>query len=437
MSHSQLNPPASTTEIAVVPAKDGGSPRLWLTLLLLAGLWHALFLLPAVRQMDAFGFGAEYPLFIDSYALLAAGETHALGGDPFRPMVLDVVNHRPHSYSSWWFALGDLGLTRADNVWFGALCALVFAGAAAASLRPRGRNEFFWLLGVAGSVPMLLAVNRANNDTVIFALLAPVVPCLLHPSRLVRLAAPFLIAVATGLKYYPAAACMVLLAELEPRDRRFRLGLVLLLLIMTGFSVADDLPQIARTQPTIEGLHGFGAANGLELLGVPAGWRGRAGMLAGLALGCAGWFARGRDRGLQRMAGDARWLHFILGATLLAGCFWIGKSWGYRWVFALWLAPFLWRPTRLEDLPAPLQAAWRVARLAFWPALWGGTVWIGVYVVTVALGHPPGYRVTITMWSALQAACWVFCGALTVMVGAFAWDGLLGLWPGRTTKTAD
>ena len=33
----------------------------------------------------------------------------------------------------------------------------------------------------------------------------------------------------------------------------------------------------------------------------------------------------------------------IVGAALLTGCFLAGTSYGYRWIFALWLAPLLWR----------------------------------------------------------------------------------------------
>jgi hypothetical protein len=408
---------------------------LWLWLALLAVGWHAMFM-ASPRWLGFFGFGAEYPLFIDSYAVLAAGETYALGGDPFQPMVLDPFNHRPHSYSSWWFALGDAGLTRADNAWFGALLAVAFAVAALAALRPRATGELWWLLGTACSAPVLLATTRGNNDLVIFALLAPLVPCLLYPSRLVRLAAPFLVVAAAGLKYYPVVAALLLLAEPEPRDRRFRLGLLFLLLLMAGLSVGGDLVHIAATQPNVQGYLGFGAAPGLGLLGVPARWQGWEGMLVGLELGFGAFFTRGWSGWLRRAAGEAQWLRFILGATLLAGCFWTGLSWAYRWVFALWLVPFLWRPVLAEMMPAAARRWWCVARAAYWPALWGGCGWFLIYDWLTTHGHELPYWIRIDMWRAIQAAHWVFCGALTVLVGAFAWEGLRGLWPGRVRAPA-
>jgi hypothetical protein len=407
--------------------------RWWLWLVLLTAGWHVFFMVAPARW-DFLGFdesvtAGQYPLFLDSMAVLAAGETHHLGGDPFQPMVLDPF-HRKHSYSSWWFALGDLGLTRADHAWFGTLVVLVFAVAAWTPLRVRAAGEFWWLLGTACSVPFLIATRRANNDLVIFALLAPLAPCLLNPSRLVRLAAPFLIAVAAGLKYYPLVAGLILLAEPDPRDRRFRLGVLALLLLMVGLSVGGDLQHIADTQPSVGGYQSFGAGSGLDILGVPGVWHGPVGVACGLALGLGAFFTRGWSGWLRRMAGEAQGLQLILGAALLAGCFWVGMSVAYRWVFAFWLVPFLWRPVEAGPMPAAVRRWWRAARATYWPALWGGSAYFLLYDRLQAAGHAPSWRVGFAVWAVVQGASWVFCGALTVLVGAFAWDGVRGLGRG-------
>jgi hypothetical protein len=342
-------------------------------------------------------------------------------------MELD-LGKRPHSYSSWWFGLETLGLTREDNAWFGTVIVLAFALAAAQVMRPRERGELWWMLGTAGAMPMLLAVCRANNDLVIFALLAAVVPCMLHPSRLVRFTAPFLLVIAAGLKYYPVVAGLVLLAEPVPRDRRFRLLLFGLLLALAMLSVLEDLRDLRETQPHVWGYLAFGAASWPMLLGLPEASSLRLALVIGLALGIAGWWARGRGDGLRRMAGDARWLHFILGASLLAGCFWAGMSWAYRWVFSLWVAPFLWRPTTMAYMPGPMVQLWRVARVAYWPALWLGPMWFLLAVAGITIGHAPPLWANIIAGQSSLISGWVFCGTLTVMVGAFVWDGLRGLW---------
>jgi hypothetical protein len=380
---------------------------------------------------DLFGFNrgtGPYPLFIDSLGVLAAAETSHLGGDPFEPMRLDPY-HRRHVYSSWWFVLGDWGLTRADNLWVGGLCVLALAVAAGIRLRVRAQGEFWWLLGTACSAPVLLATTRANSDLVMFALLAPLPWCLTQPSRLVRLVAPFLIAAAAGLKFYPVVAAVLLLAEPDRRDRRFRLAVLFLLLLMAVPSAGVDLIKILAFKPVVNGYLGFGAGFGLDVIGLPADWQARAGLIAGLALGLAAFFTRGWGPWLKRMAGEEQGLQFILGAVLLAGCFWTGLSWAYRWVFALWLVPFLWRPVEaLAAMPAGARLCWRVARAAYWPALWGGCVQFLIYHPLLLAGHPPPWQVNLACWALVQAAAWTFCGALTVLVGAFAWTGLGGLF---------
>ncbi len=420
--------PSSSADLPLAAPSSPARWRLWLVLLAVG--WNGIFMFTNVGWkvfgLDIGGFAGQYPLFMDSMAVLAAAETHHRGGNPFKPMWLDPF-HRVHSYSSWWFGLGDLGLTRADNGWFGGLLVLAFAVAVGLRLRARASGEFWWLLGTVGSLPFLIATRRANNDLVVFVLLAPLVPCLLHPSRLVRLAAPFLIAVAAGLKYYPLVAGVALLAEPDRRYRRFRLGVLALLLLMVGLSVGGDLKYLAASQPDVEGYQGFGAGFGLGLVGVPAAWQGRAGVAVGVILGLAAFFTRGWSGWLRRTTGGEQGLHFIVGAALLAGCFWAGMSWAYREVFALWLVPFLWRPVAAGPVPVAVHRWWRAARAAYWPTLWGGTVGYLIEHQLQAAGLAPPMPARLAVWSVVQAASWIFCGALTVFVGAFAWDRMRDL----------
>ncbi|NJS15768.1 MAG: hypothetical protein HC788_15795 [Sphingopyxis sp.] len=67
-----------------------------------------------------------------------------------------------------------------------------------------------------------------------FLLLFPVVPCLLDQRRLVRLFPAFLLAAATGLKFYPAVGGLVLLAGWNAREVRVRLTITVLLLAIVA-----------------------------------------------------------------------------------------------------------------------------------------------------------------------------------------------------------
>ena len=114
------------------PARSLFTPGLWLILVVLAG--YGLFvLLPTVQRK--LGIFDEGRWFLDSYAILASSDAVQAGLDPAQLNPLDPL-HRPHSYSGWWFVLGKLGLTRADNFLLGGSCVLAFLAVALAGLRP-------------------------------------------------------------------------------------------------------------------------------------------------------------------------------------------------------------------------------------------------------------------------------------------------------------
>src|SRR6185295_13350101 len=79
---------------------------------------------------------------------------------------------RYHVYSDWWLALSGLGLGRQHNFLVGTTWVGAFAVTAWMTARPRHWREAIWLATLLVSPPVLLAVNRANNDLVIFVLLA-------------------------------------------------------------------------------------------------------------------------------------------------------------------------------------------------------------------------------------------------------------------------
>jgi len=332
------------------------SRRRWCTFVVISAVYFAsfafypgLFLIVGVNHYGVW--------FLDSFAILASNDALARGLDPYGPNALDYFN-RPHVYSHWWLGLGKLGLTRADNFWLGLSLVVAFLAAVAARLRPREPREVLWYWVVLCSSPVLLAVERANNDLVVFVLLAPVVPCLLHANRWVRLLPVALIAVAAGLKFYPGIAGLVLLAGSDVREVRGRLGIAVVALAVVGINLIPDLAQFSGLAPRANGLMTFGSVHLFEAVGA-FGWRATAlGLSTAMAIGgvfvryrvFAGWEIAEADR--------ADWLAFTLGAVLLAGCFFTGTNFGYRWVFALWLAPLLWR------LPRDVRAPKSVRRLA-------------------------------------------------------------------------
>ena len=76
--------------------------------------------------------------FLDSQAVLAASDAAKAGLNPEAPNPYDAFQ-RPHSYSDWWFGLGQLGLTRDDNFLVGGAWVLLFLAAVFLTVRPRSR----------------------------------------------------------------------------------------------------------------------------------------------------------------------------------------------------------------------------------------------------------------------------------------------------------
>ena len=258
--------------------------RLWVWLVVLPlCYWGALaahpgcFLYVGIRHYGVW--------FIDTFAILASNDALERGLDVYATNPMDYFG-RPHVYSHWWFGLGRLGLTRADNFWLGVALGLTFLTAVVSLLRPRTAGELLWYLSVLGASPVLLAVERANNDLVIFLLLAPVVPCLLSPREGWQWVAVLLIMFAAGLKFYPAVAGVLLLTPGEWRRVRWRVGGGALGLTLVALNVAPDFLRVRSLLPAADGLMSFRANQLFAQFGIAgaAPWLGLGiGALAALA----------------------------------------------------------------------------------------------------------------------------------------------------------
>jgi hypothetical protein len=368
--------------------------------------------------------------FLDSAAILAANDAVALGLDPHLPNPLDVFN-RPHVYTHWWLGLHHFGLTGAHNFAFGLLIVTGFFVAALVRLRPREPGELLWYFSVLSAPGVLLAVTRANNDLVVFVVLAPVVPCLLDGRRLVRMFAVVLIGVAAGLKFYPAVAALVLLAPgFSPvRETRERVFLAVLVLALVALDLRDDLAVIGRLAPTAFGLTTFGAGNLVSAFGL----RGGAGVATVLAIifvtiatatrwrPLDSWVIAPEDRGA--------WLSFVLGAGLLTGCFFAGTNFGYRWIFALWLAPFLWRIWRNPATPRPLRGLGGVTAGLLLFTLWADAL-ASLVIGRVWRGASPDlvFQIADQFFKAEQPVTWALFVCLLVFLTHFTRLGLKELF---------
>jgi len=334
-----------------------------LALALVLALWMLLVLYP--HALARLGIQPYNRWFLDSYAVLAASDAVRQGMDPVIANPLDALQ-RDHKYSDWWYALGSLGLTRQHNWMVGLSWVGAMLGAVWATVRPGRWRGAGWLVVVLVSPPFLLVFNRANNDLVIFALLALAGLALARPGWLRIAAAAVAVAVATGLKFYPLVAVVGFLGVRPRRRMLLAVGLAALTGMAAFLDVAGALPRGQFEMPAT--VHTFGAAILCRDLHWPVTWAVPAGALLTLLAGT--WLAvRGKTTGLgEGEAGPA--VLEVIGLTVMLACFFAGISYGYRWIFALW--PGYWLRQRSGDATAaPRDRRWaRVAGILLLLGLW-------------------------------------------------------------------
>jgi hypothetical protein len=386
-------------------------------------LWFACFAL-APKAFYALGVNHYGVWFLDTYVILASNDAIGVGLNPWGTNPLDPLQ-RPHVYGSWWLHLRDLGLTRAHTFVLGLSLVLAFIAAVLALLRPKQWREALFYFFVFGSPPMLLAIDRANNDLVVFLLLLPVVPCLLHANRLVRLFPVFLIAIAMALKFYPAVAALVLLLVGETKEVRVRALIATLVLGAISVGVVHDLGLLAKNLPRAESLTTFGAITLLEAVGL-RGWGAWVAILAVGAL-VAGGALRGRifDDLVVEPAERAAWLRFALGAILLTSCFFLGTNYAYRWVAALFMAPLLFRLPNDGRVSPGLRRLARFTRGLLVFTLWADALASAVLTRFVGrLSGPTLIQLADRFFLLEQPVTWALFLCLLAFVAWFARDAL-------------
>jgi hypothetical protein len=386
--------------------------------------WTACFLFPRVWVTT--GIGEANRPFMDLYGILAAVDAARAGMDPFVPNSFDPY-HRPHVYTEWWLELGRLGLTRADTVWLGGALVVVMLLMALAMVRPRTRAEGLSLVLLLVSPAFLMTVNRANNDLVVFVLISAGLLCFRREAWEPRALGVLLFALSAVLKYYPLVTLLLLL---DVRSRRGFLGslaLYALVLMLAWPGMEPGLKSAARYIPQPDWLYAYGAPVLLRNFGLTGtwGWLVPAGLMGIWAAGSA-WKKMAETRAESSTEGQAAEREFIVGAAMLAGLFFLGSSFVYKLVFAIWLLPWLWQS------PAdPAEARWR-------RVTWGlllAVVWLeGLAAIGLNLLFGPesqalalGLLKAALTVSQVLTWLWVAC-LLRLLLVLFGWR-LRAWWP--------
>jgi hypothetical protein len=386
----------------------------------------------------------RYP-FHDIGGVMATLDCWRQGVDVYISNPCDVEN-RAWPYSPLLLRLGFLPSDRALLGRVGVAVGLAFIAAVVCLPAGRRRRSVILIVAAALSPAAIFAVERANLDAVIFALLASAGVCM-RGHRIGRTAAYSLVAVAGFLKYYPFVALLLALRE---RLAQLAILAVVVVMAMGAFAWQFQL-ELSKALVVIGTMNThwgpfsdrFGARQFADGLGA---------MMAGLppaaavelahvqrASAAPSWALMGplllmswlvvhlqrqpafRDRLAAMPAGDQNFL--VLGCVTLSGCFIAGYSNAYRAILLLLALP------GLIELGASAESRWlRWAPALVLYSMWAMPVQHIIQVTANFAGQPTvGRWLLIVDWTAHEIAWWWLVGLCVAILLQFVVNSRSGL----------
>ena len=312
----------------------------------LAVLWHWG---PRPLYFDFLSFIGLEPFrfpFLDIHAVLAAAECQRQGIDVYVSNPCDAIG-RPHVYSPLWLAITPVFFGTRATLWVGLSLDLLFIVSLASVLLPRTLREML-VYGLAVLSPTTVyALERANNDLIVFLLILSGGILLMAP-RPYRLFSYALFLVSGLLKYYPLALLVLLIREHRRAVVAFLIP-VCMILISFGIYFRVELGKALANIPAQSYFaDSFSAQNlpfgigeilgngfcrtsiGVSLLGVL------------LAVSAAKTLRTVRLLGRDKLDWNGTEMRLLaIGGILLSACFFAGQNINYRGIYFLLVIPGL------------------------------------------------------------------------------------------------
>jgi hypothetical protein len=281
-------------------------------------------------------------IFADWHAVLSAIDCHKLG--------LDVVAENPcdywfrkHVYGSLWLQLANVGLGLRDAFWSGVVINAVFMVTAVMLVRPSNRSELAIGAAILLSPTIMLAIERVNNDLIVFELLVLTAWLVTSRHRHGQIGGLLVSTLATFLKFYPAALFGAIALVARTRKEFFTaiVGGICLLSAWIYLSI-HELALVLPLGPRPAGPFATGSTLLFEYL-CPTCPIFAISLVAATVAGTVAFLLSRNVSVTPFSVGMSRqpFVQFCLGLTVLLSTFLVNSNFDYRWVFFILLAPML------------------------------------------------------------------------------------------------
>ncbi|PLK26850.1 glycosyltransferase 87 family protein [Novosphingobium sp. TH158] len=366
----------------------------------------------------AFGNKAYWFPFLDTDTVLSAvrclrADVDAYVFNPCDPQL------RVFTYSPLWMGLTALPITEAWLPWMGMAWVLGYLGALFLLPEARSRGAALAMIAATCSSVSVYAMERGNNDIVIFALVS-LAAVLFARQRKVQWIGYALVLAAGLLKYYPLGAMVVALRE---RPRRF-LGIAALSVAITLLAIYitwADLVRVLKSIPVGQfytdmfGSESVGRTL-VELFGLPK-WVHpvtRAALsFAAVAVGL--WLGlKGRISSDVARLTDRERSFLLLGSLMTCLCYFSAQNIGYRAINLILVLPAI---TALAVVTGRRGYRWLAAAVIV--LLWTGAwryFWEDSVMAGVGLYEPKRYVALFVRDALWWAVIPVLIGAIVALL---------------------
>ena len=289
-------------------------------------------------------------LFNDIRVITAALDCCRTGHDPL--LEGSCSPNLIYNYPRLWYLLQYTGIGERHTLMVACISIVVFVLSLFTIIgKPGFVRSLYWMVVII-SPPVVLAVERCNNDIILFSVLTAAL-VLVNKEGIRKFAGYFLILLGTLLKLYPLFAAIVLLRE--SRSNRLKAGLLIvipvLLYLLLGY---NELLKVYLLSPKPSGTNAFGAYTWMdnlnnyfrfsEYIQLSLILVSLALMIAAPVFSIYHW-----NRSYTPAPNSITLDSFRIGAAIYMGCFILGNNFDYRLIFLIFMVPQLMEWYRQQE----------------------------------------------------------------------------------------